>query len=136
MIDFYDLLRNGASEENIQEVIDKATQSTRDNLTNELSAAKARIEAEQEKAAEELQTADTLSEARANLINAFLAYNEVFHFVDAIDEDSMEGLEKAIIDMEKMFPLYARLLKLEEKFNSADPDGVKGLLDTFFGEQE
>ena len=136
MIDFYDLLRNGASEESIQEVIDKATQNTRDNLTNELSAAKARIEAEQEKAAEELQTADTLSEARANLINAFLAYNEVFHFVDAIDEDSMEGLEKAIIDMEKMFPLYARLLKLEEKLDGADPDGVKGFLDTLFGEQE
>lgn len=93
-----DMIYNGASEEEIQEAL------------NQIKAEKAR----QEEALAAKNSKETLKqEARAYLINALAAYVEAFTD-EALDEEDVAELEKLLIKIEDMMPLYLKLFKMQE----------------------
>ena len=103
-MNIYDMLKNGASEEEISAALETALQNTANKYNAELAAAKARI-AEEEEAAAKAQKAQTMclrEEARAHLINALLAYNEVFGVIpqDEITDEFIQGVEAQLIELE------------------------------------
>ena len=120
-MDFYEILKNGATEDQINELMNRGIENAKKQFAADLESAKARIEKEQKDAArQERNKKELRAEGRAYLINAILAYTDAFDLCDEpYTEEDIEELEQALIALEDMVPL---LIKLEE-FKS----GHKGL---------
>ena len=136
--DFYNMLKNGATEEEIVKAISIATQNISNKYNAQLAAAKARLDDERkeaiaakEKEVAEAQTKELLAEARAYLINSLLAYNEVFQVVPAeeLTDEAIESLEKEIIDLEGQIKITLDLIKKLD----LDNFDIEGLFGKLFG---
>ena len=110
---FYSLLKNGASEKEIEQAINDAVQRVSDKYNAELAAAKAKLEEEKKEEEAATQSRETLAEARAYLINSLLAYNEFFQLVPAeeITDELIEKLEQEIIALEGQIGITLKLLE-------------------------
>ena len=110
---FYSLLKNGASEKEIEQAINSATQRVVNKYNAELAAAKAKLEEEKKEEEAATQSRETLAEARAYLINSLLAYNEFFQLVPAeeITDELIEKLEQEIIALEGQIGITLKLLE-------------------------
>jgi hypothetical protein len=120
-MDFYEILKNGATEDQINELMNRGIENAKKQFAADLESAKARIEKEQRDAAQQAKNkAELRAEGRAYLINAILAYTDAFDLnEEPYTEEDIDELEQALIALEDMVPL---LIKLEE-FKS----GHKGL---------
>lgn len=115
-----EMIYNGASEEEIQAAL------------NQIKAEKARQE-EALRQAHNDKKEELKQEARAYLINAMICYTEAFDLLpegEEIDAEDIGELEKAIIKIEEMLPMYIKLLEMREKF---EEDGDMGLFGGLFG---
>ena len=115
-----EMIYNGASEEEIQAAL------------NRIKAEKARQE-EALRQAHNDKKEELKQEARAYLINAMICYTEAFDLLpegEEIDAEDIGELEKAIIKIEEMLPMYMKLLEMREKL---EEDGDMGLFGGLFG---
>lgn len=114
-----EMIYNGASEEEIQQAL------------NQIKAEKARQE-EALRQAHNDKKAELKAEARAHFINAMICYIEAFDLLpegEEIDAEDIGELEKAILQLEAMIPMYIKLLEMRETFE----DGDMGLFGGLFG---
>ena len=112
-MDIYEMMKNGASEEEINEAIHDAIADFSYSFAKQMDAAKERIAVEQAEAAAQKERDKTLREARAYMINSLLAYNDVFQFAPAeeITVEVVAKLEEMIIEMEKELATAVRMIK-------------------------
>lgn len=57
------------------------------------------------------------AEARAHAINAMIAYSEAFDLLDedeTWDQEDIDKMEKMLIQMENMIPLYIKMAQMQE----------------------
>ena len=114
-----DMIMNGASEEEINEAL------------NQIKAEKAR----QEEALRQSQIAKNSkealkAEARAYTINALVAYTEAFDLLgegETIDDEDVAELEKLLIKIENMIPVYFKLFQMNEDLEEDFGFGLGGL---------
>lgn len=127
-----DMIKNGASPEEInaamQEIYLEKEREDKARAEKEQEAFLKRL-AEQEqamtRAKEDARKEELKREARAYLINAYLAYIEVFDLLPEgaeIDEDDIKDLEQMIIKAEDMIPLYYKIAKLQDEMNEIGKD--------------
>ena len=112
-----EMIYNGASEEEIQEAL------------NQIKAEKARQEEALRQAQNDTKE-DLKAEARAHFINAMICYIEAFDLLpegEEMDEDDIADLEKSIIQLEAMIPMYIKLLEMREQFEDGNADLFGGL---------
>ena len=112
-----EMIYNGASEEEIQEAL------------NQIKAEKARQE-EALRQAQNDEKEELKAEARAHFINAMICYTEAFDLLpegEELDEEDIASLEKVIIQLEGMIPMYMKLLEMREAFEDGDMDLLGGL---------
>jgi len=96
-----EMIYNGASEEEIMTAIAQVQKE----------------KARQEEALRAKNDKETLKqEARAYLINALAAYVEAFTD-ETLDEEDAAELEKLLIKIEDMMPLYIKLAKMHEELD-------------------
>lgn len=115
-----EMIYNGASEEEIQEAL------------NQIKAEKARQEAALRQAHNDKKE-ELKQEARAHLINALICYTEAFDLLpegEELDEGDIAELEKTLIKIEEMLPMYLKLLEMRE---ALEEDGDMGLFGGLFG---
>ena len=112
MIDLNELLLNGADEDSMIEALRK-------NMAEKKAEEEKKLKEDEEAA----QREELLHEARLNLINAILAYDDVFHFFgdEPVDEDTIHALETAIVRWE---PLLANL-RVRDVDVSAETENMK-----------
>ena len=116
-MDIYEMMKNGASEDEINEAIHDAIADFSYSFAKQMDAAKERIAAEKAEAeaaeAKKLERDKTLHEARAYMINSLLAYNDVFQFAPAeeITAEVIAKLEEMIIEMEKELTATMKMLR-------------------------
>lgn len=112
-MDIYEMMKKGASEEEINAAIHDAIADFSHSFAEQMSAAKERIAAEQAEAVAQKERNETLHEARAYMINSLLAYNEVFQFAPAeeITDEVIAKLEEMIIEMEKELAAAVKMLR-------------------------
>lgn len=113
-----EMIYNGASEEEIQEAL------------NQIKAEKARQE-EALRQAHNDKKEELKQEARAYLINAMICYTEAFDLLpegEKLDEEDISELEKAIIKIEEMLPMYIKLLEMREALEEDNTDLFGGML--------
>ena len=112
-MDIYEMMKNGASEEEINEAIHDAIADFSYSFAKQMDAAKERIAVEQAEAAAQKERDKTLREARAYMINSLLAYNDVFQFAPAeeITVEVVAKLEEMIIEMERELATAVRMIK-------------------------
>lgn len=119
-------LRNTeCTEEDLDSLIAEALDSVRNNLQSQAAkaksiraeeVAKAQREKQQKEAQAQSYREAKLQEARANLINALLAYNEVYHFIEEeITAEDIAELQSQIAEAEEQL---AELIKLAKKLDS------------------
>ena len=101
-----DMIMNGASDSEIEAMIAA------------VKAAKAKQEEEkkaQAQAKKEIEKKEQLKrEARAYVINAMIAYAEVFDLLEegeVLDEQMITKIENLVIEYEKMIPVYVTLAR-------------------------
>lgn len=102
-----DMIMNGASEEEIQEAL------------NKIKAEKARQEAAlraNQKAQDEKEALK--AEGRAYLINAIIAYSSAFDLNDeGWDDEEVAQLEETIKRLEELAPIYIKMYEMQNKFD-------------------
>lgn len=112
-----EMIYNGASEEEIQQALDQ------------IKAEKARQE-EALRQAQNDEKEELKAEARAHFINAMICYIEAFDLLpegEELDEEDIASLEKAVIQLEGMIPMYMKLLEMREALEDGDMDLLGGL---------
>ena len=111
-----DMILNGASEEEITKALDQLRAARAKKVEEELREQEA---AEQASAHEEL-----IREARAYAVNAILAYSEAFDLNDGEPwtEEDVEELEKLLIKIEQMIPMYKKLYEIQKKMGLENMD--------------
>ena len=122
-MDIYEMMKKGASEDEINEAIHDAIANFSHSFAEQMSAAKERIAAEQAEEAAQEERNKTLHEARAYMINSLLAYNDVFQFAPAeeLTDEVIAKLEEMIIEMEKELAATMKLFKtLGDKLDIED----------------
>ena len=115
-----EMIYNGASDEEIQQAL------------NQIKAEKARQEEALRQAQNNDKKEELKAEARAHFINAMICYIEAFDLLpegEELDEEDIVDLEKSILQLEAMIPMYIKLLEMREKFE----DGDMGLFGGLFG---
>ena len=117
MIDINALFEQGAPEDVIADAVQK-------NIKEKalIEETKRQAEALRKAQSEKKTQLDYRKEGRAYLINALLAYDDAFNLFgpDPLDDDEIKELEKAIIKLEEMIPMYAKLLDLEKGVQRGD----------------
>ena len=117
MIDINALFEQGAPEDVIADAVQK-------NIKEKalIEETKRQAEALRKAQSEKKTQLDYRKEGRAYLINALLAYDDAFNLFgpDPLDDDEIKELEKAIIKLEEMIPMYAKLLDIEKRFQRGD----------------
>ena len=117
MININALIEEGAPEDVILDAVRK-------NREEQAMIEEAKRQAEELKKAESAQKSQMQyrAEGRAHLINAILAYDDAFNIFgpDPLDEDDIKDLEEAIVMMEELIPLYAKMLDVEKKFKDGE----------------
>ena len=102
-----EMIFNGASEEEIQEAL------------NKIKAEKARQEAAlraNQKAQDEKEAFK--AEGRAYLINAIIAYSSAFDLDNGgWDEEEVAQLEEMIKRLEELAPMYIKMYEMQSKFD-------------------
>ena len=122
-MDIYEMMKKGASEDEINEAIHDAIANFSHSFAEQMSAAKERIAAEQAEEAAQEERNKTLHEARAYMINSLLAYNDVFQFAPAeeLTDEVIAKLEEMIIEMEKELTATVKMLRaLGDKLDMED----------------
>ena len=114
-----DMIMNGASEEEINKAL------------NQIKAEKPRQEAalKQRKVAKDKKEA-LKAEARAYAINALVVYLEAFDLLpegETIDDEDVAELEKLLIKIENMIPVYFKLFQMNEDLEEDFGFGLGGL---------
>ena len=115
-----EMIYNGASDEEIQQAL------------NQIKVEKARQEEALRQAQNNDKKEELKAEARAHFINAMICYIEAFDLLpegEELDEEDIVDLEKSILQLEAMIPMYIKLLEMREKFE----DGDMGLFGGLFG---
>ena len=113
-----EMIYNGASEEEIQQAL------------NQIKAEKARQE-EALRQARNDKKEELKAEARAHFINALICYTEAFDLLpegEELDEGDIVEMEKAIIKLEEMLPMYMKLLEMREQLEEDNMDLFGGML--------
>ena len=127
-----EMIKNGASPEEINAAMQESylEKEREDKVRAEkeqerMLKALAEHEAIETRAEEEARREMLKREARAYVINALLAYIEVFDLLpegEEIDEDDIKNLEQMIIKVEDLIPLYYRIAKLQDEINEIGKD--------------
>lgn len=125
-----EMIKNGATPEEInaamQEIYLEKEREEQDRAKREAFIRKLAEQEQAEARAEEEARIEMLKrEARAYVINALLAYIEVFDLLpegEEIDEDDIKNLEQMIIKVEDLIPLYYRIAKLQDEINEIGKD--------------
>ena len=112
-----EMIYNGASDEEIQKAL------------NQIKAEKARQEEALRQAQNDTKE-DLKVEARAHFINAMICYIEAFDLLpegEELTEEDIADLEKSMLKLEAMIPMYIKLLEMREQFEDGNTDLFGGL---------
>ena len=118
MIDINKLIAEGASDD----VILRAIAANKE----EKLALDQKKQAELEREAKKEDKECLKAEARAYVINAFIAYSEAFDLLDegeTWEQEDVDKMEQLLIKIEDMIPMYIKLAQMQDKLNE-DFDGM------------
>lgn len=129
-IDFNAAFEGGMKREDIMEMLARQVENA-ENEYNEKQAAARLKEQEAKTAAQKSSDKEQLkAEARAYAINALVAYTEAFDILpegETIDDDDVAELEKLLIKIENMIPVYFKLFQMNEDLEEDFGFGLGGL---------
>ena len=136
-IDFNAAFEGGMTKEDIQEMMERQLAMAEQEYNEKKAAELAKQEEAKARKAQTATKERLKAEARAYIINAFVAYTEAFDLLDegeTWDEEDITRLEQGLIKLEEMIPLYYKLFQLQQDFNGDfDLDGDLGLGGFFKG---
>jgi hypothetical protein len=129
-IDFTDAFEKGMSEQEALEMVQRIFRETQEKAEAKVKAQAAaqRAKDEAKKSKDEKETLK--AEARAYAINALIAYTEAFDLLpegETIDDEDVAELEKLLIRIENMIPLYFKLFQMHEDMDNDLGFGLGGL---------
>ena len=128
-IDFTDAFEKGMSEQEALEMVQRIFRETQEKAEAKVKAQAAaqRAKDEAKKSKDEKETLK--AEARAYAINALLAYTEAFDLLpegETVDDEDVAELEKLLIKIEDMIPMYIKLFQMNDDLDKEF--GFGGLL--------
>ena len=111
-IDFTDAFEQGMSEQEALEIVQRVCREEQEKAeaTVKAQAAAHRVKDEVKKTKDEKEALK--AEARAYAINALVAYSEAFDLLpegETINDEDVAELEKLLIKVENMIPVYFKL---------------------------
>ena len=112
-IDFTDAFEKGMSEQEALEMVQRICREEQEKAEATIKAQAAAHRAKKTKDDKETLKA----EARAYIINALLAYIEAFDLLpegETMDDEDVAELEKLLIKVEDMIPMYVKLIQMNE----------------------
>lgn len=119
----YDAMKQGMSEEELRAQFEKDLAKAQREIAEEEAKAKA----EKEK----LECSALRTEARQYLINAVLAYSELYNIQTEWTQEDLDELESTIAQLEDMMPKLIKMAELMEQIKGEEKDGLGNIFGMF-----
>ena len=129
-IDFTDAFEQGMSEQEALEIVQRVCREEQEKAEAVVKAQAAAQRAKDEAKRTEDEKEALKAEARAYAINALIAYTEAFDLLpegETVNDEDVAELEKLLIKVENMIPVYFKLFQMHEDLEEGFGFGLGGL---------